>query len=836
MKKLINYIAFFATILFLPITSYAFKIDTHVWVGQQVINDLEADRKLTFNLGNRSVDIEIDSAITDAILANKSAFLMGNIGPDASPDVIVGQTVVHPGVEDENYNNIGWRTNQWLEYLLEASQGSEIGTAYTYGYLGHAAADVFAHTYVNQYAGDIFRLTDDETLVEQRHFVLENFIGGLTPRLKNYQNQNLGNPWDVVNLNNDELATFIRDNLIYNEEVQAEYSKVDTTKHLTAYYEYRKAIDDLAEDNVWNEIDVVITQIIVYYFTEQSLSDDEAQEIVDAGQSILDELGRGSEDIQQFTNDIYDTLADLDEEAFSKLLETRDRMRAEEQRWINKRREWRERLLDVQNLPDCSNATLTPFGYYSDGELSARWGGFFDPLDIIDDDDPLDPLDLIPDDSPEQQACEAVLDTINAANEQILSDVAELEDEALGIRYDLEQTVVDLRNETVATINSLHTIQNAIVDLAQLVTSDVSPIQAILRGWRSDVDIALTEYVKATGQSMINTMNPDSNVGPFDPIVEWFNCYHYSIIGVPSAISSCEVQDSIQQLTESLGNVNSILGEAATLGIDIPDLTELQQLVDEEIDQLKNKLIEEVTEELISLLPQEVQDFLEVLDLNVNDEILNDYFTRPEILSSPKGLLMIPDMASRVRAEMNITAEGTFDPEEYSPAYNAVVMAKLALLSNYDFQELADNVGVVSFAKYLELDNVVAQAFGNIDGNHQWMPIPPPLANNIEGESINGDVDYTYSTDRSQLPGHNHFESGLGFIPWQGALRDRLFRKLFKGPLSAGVDAPELVNATEVVGRGYKYNPCSFHPFPDDINDQTCTIVPLIPVFHLLLN
>jgi hypothetical protein len=95
--------------------------------------------------------------------------VVGNIGPDALPDIVAGQTLVHPGLAS------GRKTNDWLRFLLTKSRGNALGTVFTYGYLGHAAAEVFAHTYVNQYAGDVFELADEQ-LVEQRHVALESFI------------------------------------------------------------------------------------------------------------------------------------------------------------------------------------------------------------------------------------------------------------------------------------------------------------------------------------------------------------------------------------------------------------------------------------------------------------------------------------------------------------------------------------------------------------------------------------------------------------------------------------------------------------------------------------
>src|SRR5262245_8622190 len=131
-----------ASALLLPASGHAFKIDTHLWIGQQVIDDLADDGQITIKLRGQPVSLPVPADVRNAILANRNEYLMGHIGPDAVPDVLVGQTLVHPG------NAGGWKTNDWLKYLLQVSKSDAAGKAFTYGYLGHASSDVFAHTYV----------------------------------------------------------------------------------------------------------------------------------------------------------------------------------------------------------------------------------------------------------------------------------------------------------------------------------------------------------------------------------------------------------------------------------------------------------------------------------------------------------------------------------------------------------------------------------------------------------------------------------------------------------------------------------------------------------------
>ena len=55
--------------------------------------------------------------------------------------------------------------------------------------------------------------------------------------------------------------------------------------------------------------------------------------------------------------------------------------------------------------------------------------------------------------------------------------------------------------------------------------------------------------------------------------------------------------------------------------------------------------------------------------------------------------------------------------------------------------------------------------------------------------------------------------------------RDKLFRKLFIGPRSPGVDAPSIIGMSEIVGSAYPYKVCAANPFPDDIQDKTSQVI-----------
>jgi hypothetical protein len=96
--------------LCLAAPAHSFGVRSHLWIADQVYADL-ADCKVTV----RGHEFDVPPETCHAIRRNRGAFLAGSIGPDAFPDLLVGQSIVHPGVEG------GWQAGQWLEHLLNAA-------------------------------------------------------------------------------------------------------------------------------------------------------------------------------------------------------------------------------------------------------------------------------------------------------------------------------------------------------------------------------------------------------------------------------------------------------------------------------------------------------------------------------------------------------------------------------------------------------------------------------------------------------------------------------------------------------------------------------------------
>jgi len=231
----------------------AHKIDTHVWIAQQVLNDVLPDGKL--KLPGFDGEFSIDASLHQNLIDCQDQYRMGSIGPDAFPDMVGGQMTTHPGTP-EDYPGFPegvkkWQTNDWLKHVL--SRGFVYGgcsNAFAFGYLTHAASDVFAHTYVNMYAGDIFNFADGLE-EELRHMALEAFVSEHMPPIRNL-NGTILHPDKIVEV----PAEFVRATLILNSSVADQYRPITETKYLAGMYDLWAKLNELiiVAENLADEV------------------------------------------------------------------------------------------------------------------------------------------------------------------------------------------------------------------------------------------------------------------------------------------------------------------------------------------------------------------------------------------------------------------------------------------------------------------------------------------------------------------------------------------------------------------------------------------------------
>jgi hypothetical protein len=157
----------------------------HAYLAQQALDDALDDGKITISKVNyNSGEIvgtigtyQVDPVILAALRANAAQYRAGVIGPDAYPDILTGQQAIHPG---EDFSRVVGGSNSWLQHLWgrAAATKQPATTAFTIGYLTHAAGDMFAHTFVNKFAGGSFEIKPPKGPANAiKHFVVEGYIG-----------------------------------------------------------------------------------------------------------------------------------------------------------------------------------------------------------------------------------------------------------------------------------------------------------------------------------------------------------------------------------------------------------------------------------------------------------------------------------------------------------------------------------------------------------------------------------------------------------------------------------------------------------------------------------
>lgn len=786
-KRIIS--KFIAMCLMLLVPAYGFpsKLNTHIWVGQQVINDLEKNGTITVRLRGQNVVLPVREDIRQAILQNKNEYLLGSIGPDAMPDVVVGQSILHPGQSN------GWKANDFAQHLLQNSSSNAAGKAFTYGYLSHMAADVFAHTYVNQYAGDHFDLSN-ETLVEERHIALESYIGKYTPQLRNSTGTYLGTPSTVVHTS-DALANFLRDQLIYSPQVQQQYKNSQYASHLVVFKEYRAAIATVTNDPIWRQIDIAVAKFISAEFG-YNLSTPQAARVVDALDKISKKVNNGINVTQDEFTALNRDINSLDLRLAAGVRSAADRLTTIEAGLLDAQNKF-DKLVLEKTCDRVDEVCRVPVP-----TVKCNWLGICLP-DVKYVTDPV---------------CAASFKTTCKTAQVLLELRTTAQNQLLQNRKKVNAEIAETYAGLVKARESSIALQNALIDFLQIPANGSSPIKSILENWGADSDVAISEYVKAATQAMINTMDPAASSTA--PIQRWLDCYYPSLVGVPAVVSNCKVRDSATQIVRSLDRLANLPTNVVASSIGLPTTTQIANLRTKVEQIVLAKVKEKLTGKLIELLPQKVQGILNVLHEDINATRLQFYFTKAETQAN-LGLIKIPDIATRVDREMALSG-GFFSPTKFATAYNSVVLAKLALLDNAGLVQLAQTAGVPTNL-FSGTENIVAGAFASIDGNHQWLTIAP-LRPSIGGAAPR----------RLQLDGYPYstgYRTAAGFVLWQPAARDTLFRGLFIGPMSAGVEAPVEIGMPNILPDGYPYHACKINPFPNDENDLTCVgnLVPWEP-------
>lgn len=208
-------VMFFSTM----IPAYAWKVKTHVYSANLILEDA-ADGFV--KLGPYG-EFAIIPEYVQLLRQYPEYYRAGALGPDLMPDIIIGQTIFHPGTTYKTSGdiiNIFWQlanalpeykpsqTEQLMNDLMHTTIPTDVtpppdnsdpgddclninnkkqAKAFMLGFMSHAAGDYFGHSYVNKWAQDSWpELTDgiseaDKKIIK-RHSALEAYIDSKIPR------------------------------------------------------------------------------------------------------------------------------------------------------------------------------------------------------------------------------------------------------------------------------------------------------------------------------------------------------------------------------------------------------------------------------------------------------------------------------------------------------------------------------------------------------------------------------------------------------------------------------------------------------------------------------
>ncbi len=168
----------------------AWKPTTHVYTANVIMDDAK-DGKVTIPPYG-----EFEIADTAKVaLTRPDHYRAGSIGPDGFPDLWTGQSYIHP------------RTRAWALHLWDrASEYNDAEVwAFTYGFYLHLAGDVWAHDWVNEYAGgsfpgaeDFLKNKDKSLLNVTRHMAIENTLDKEREKTEKLRTRTIAIPRDFV--------------------------------------------------------------------------------------------------------------------------------------------------------------------------------------------------------------------------------------------------------------------------------------------------------------------------------------------------------------------------------------------------------------------------------------------------------------------------------------------------------------------------------------------------------------------------------------------------------------------------------------------------------------
>lgn len=197
--RLLTFMMVSAVMALMPAVAHAYSPYTHVHTARvvwlEITNNLRGDETNGYSsfVTIQGRNYPVPGLVAEALWKFPEYFNAGVIGPDGFPDLTYGQSIIHPQ-----------ETGQWLRYVLDRARAAQAEDeskytktnklqilAFAYGFLAHAAGDMWAHTLVNDFTGGVFPdygkvLHNDSDLENAlRHIIVEGYIKSATAGVDN---------------------------------------------------------------------------------------------------------------------------------------------------------------------------------------------------------------------------------------------------------------------------------------------------------------------------------------------------------------------------------------------------------------------------------------------------------------------------------------------------------------------------------------------------------------------------------------------------------------------------------------------------------------------------
>lgn len=838
----------------------AWSLRTHLWVAQQVIDDVIDDCHVQIPVAGGSVrKYSVPSTVCNALRNHPHAYRAGALGPDTYPDLVVGQMTTHPGVSG------GWQTDDWLRHVLNEAAAPE-DIAFAYGFVTHAASDMFAHSYINHYAGDIFVLSDGETAVELRHFSLEKYIESRTPTLVHQG--------ALLPLNKFTIAppsTFASETLIFKEAVARQYWAARFGVHLSALHVARGTVREASKDSQVI-VDGVLKIVSEYY--KLKLGAEVNLGTAKLGLAAAKEIAKGAQDLLDQANkalalkaEAYEKILGIIEtypglingltaslEVQAKLLQQLGESISFLESEVTKANSaWSDANRRLQDLVVGGGCDLVQGACHNEVSKICDLPGACPGLGAVccvtnlvcDQVVPKVCTDL-------RNEVKGLLSQLDAAKNSLSAEIAKrtkaLADEAAfqtekakkeldlatarAARAGAELDLAVARKQVETAQAALNEAKKAIVIAEEVLAKAEEALNAVkhiigqledwlkkynlvtqyFQHWLAGLNQAGTDYIDAGTESSLRIINASGNA--LEPYQKWLQCSLMKVLGVPYEVpfAYCEVVDKFEEFQRRVDEA-------------IADLPELLQWVVDPVGKMNKIVMEKVKPEIWKavelsadfVLGPPTGRFIHMLaqpELATRESLNRNYSS--SVVAPGKALLHFDSVADLVDKDIALSASGQFALEAFPAMRDSIVLSKLALLApdqlNLLYEDLvtpprrATRYGWELYSNYAGNFSLLLNAVRSIDGNHQWQPYGLPYPRASGGAQPSDSASRQYGRHFIDDP-----EGGFRLFS-EPTAREDVFLRIFAGPVEGEIrNAPQLGN--------YPFPSCGKNAFPRTSDD-----------------